>query len=445
MAVADSSPASSPSTFDLGERTPLNLNVAARNALLRNGAAIEETDLLAIRGARRPALTSSPFNTTAAATEGTQRATNGNPLDLHHQAPVSIAVTASRLAQETAKIHETKIAVFKAFCAAFDETAKQFTSGPAFRFAQEFSQSFLCSWETTLSGTPATTAKPTYAAAASSGFQGGSLPPFNPFPAARAHKESQQQFPTFSQHQPIPVAPPKEDLRVFIRLEENSSSRNYESYAIRTHIASELDIELGKVPQASRTKTGWAVRTSDLATRNLVIERQSEWIEDLGATKVEASQKWYTYVVDDCPRRLFDLQGGAVDQDAATLEEVTSQTGLKPVSIRPTRNNSDHSPTKTLLVSFLEPVPRRWRLFGSSKLARFLDKFPLPTQCENCWDFHSKYGCNRVSHCKRCGKTGHSHETCSAQSSAPTAWRLTPPTSQYARHGPRGFTARFAD
>ena len=415
MATAATSPTSSPSQFDLGNRTPNNLNVAARNALLRNGVGTAESEILAIRNhTRRPALTSSPLNPAAATTEGAQRASHDNPLDLHHQPPVSIAASAHRLAQETAKIHETKIAVFKAFCSAFDETAKQFTSGPAFRFAQEFSQSFIHSWENTLNGTPVTTARPSYAAAASNGIQAATGPPFNPFPVARGHKQPQPQFPTFNHQLSTPVSPPKDDLRVFVRLEDDSASRTYESYAVRTHIASKLGIELGKVPQASRTKTGWAVRATDIATRNLVIERQSEWVGDLGATKAEASQRWYTYVVDDCPRRLFDLQGGAVDQDAATLEEVTSQTGFNPVSIRPTRNDSNHLPTKTLLVSFLEPVPRRWRLFGSSKLARFLHKSPLPTQCENCWDFHSKYGCNRASHCKRCGKTGHSHETCSA-------------------------------
>ena len=149
-------------------------------------------------------------------------------------------------------------------------------------------------------------------------------------------------------------------------------------------------------------------------------------------------------MVDDCPRRLFDLQGGAVDQDAATLAEVTSQTGLKPVSIRPTRKDSDHLPTKTLLVSFLEPAPRRWRLFGSSKLARFLYKSPLPAQCENCWDFHSKYGCNRVSHYKRCGKTGHSHESCSTPEQCANCLAPPLPTSPSVQHGPREYTARCA-
>jgi len=197
-------------------------------------------------------------------------------------------------------------------------------------------------------------------------------------------------------------------------LNEDSLSWDWESYAIRTHIAGRLGIELGRVPQASRTKTGWAVRIADLTTRDLLIQQQSDWIDELGAIKAEASQKWYTYIVDDCPRHLYDLQGQPVDQEAATLEEITSQTGLEPVSVRPTRSGSDQLPTKSLLVSFLEPTKRRWRLFGCSRLARLIIKAPVLSQCENCWDYHSKYGCNREAHCKRCGKIGHGHEECSA-------------------------------
>ena len=111
-------------------QTPIILNAAARSALLRSGVGTAESEILAIRAhSRRPALTSSPLNPTTGATEGAQYTTSGNPLDLEHQQPVSIAASANRLAQETAKIHEAKIAVFKAFCAAFDETANSSPTG----------------------------------------------------------------------------------------------------------------------------------------------------------------------------------------------------------------------------------------------------------------------------------------------------------------------------
>jgi hypothetical protein len=76
------------------------------------------------------------------------------------------------------------------------------------------------------------------------------------------------------------VAPPRDDLRVFIRSDPDSSSWTRVNYTIRTHVAGRLGIDLARVPQASRTKTGWSVRATDIATRNLIIQRQSEWIGD---------------------------------------------------------------------------------------------------------------------------------------------------------------------
>ncbi|KID81211.1 Endonuclease/exonuclease/phosphatase [Metarhizium guizhouense ARSEF 977] len=397
MATATTSPMSGPRLFDLGDRTPANLNQVARDHILRNSQATAKAEIQRLRrDFRHPAVPSSlPINTThfiAAATEGAQQANQPTAQNLdstNENPPVTIAETANRLALETAQIHDTKIAAF--------------------------SQSFLEFWDSALNGAASkpTLSKPSYAAVATSGLAAApaSRPPF---PAAQVNRQYQQEFPARHQEQPTPPAPPRVDLRVFIRLNEDSLSWDRESYAIRTYIAGRLGIELGRVPQASRTKTGWAVRTADLTTRDLLIQRQSDWIDELGAIKAEASQKWYTYIVDDCPRHLYDLQGQPVDQEAATLEEITSQTGLEPVSVRPTRSDSDQLPTKSLLVSFLEPTKRRWRLFGCSRLARPIIKAPLLSQCENCWDYHSKYGCNREAHCKRCGKTGHGHEECSA-------------------------------
>ena len=104
MVIAVSSLVSSPSHFDLGNRMPINLNAAARNALLRSGVGTAESEILAIRAhSRRPALTSSPLNPTTGATERAKYTTSGNPLDLEHQQPVSIAASANRLAQEAAQ------------------------------------------------------------------------------------------------------------------------------------------------------------------------------------------------------------------------------------------------------------------------------------------------------------------------------------------------------
>lgn len=127
-AMAATSPSSTMSLFDLGERTPTNLNIGARNVLLRNCAATSEAEILRLRdSSRRPAQTTSSLSTTEGAKEGAQRANQTRPQYLDHSQEhllVTVKETANRLIQESAQIHETKIDVFRAFCAAFDETAK---------------------------------------------------------------------------------------------------------------------------------------------------------------------------------------------------------------------------------------------------------------------------------------------------------------------------------
>ncbi|KID83792.1 reverse transcriptase [Metarhizium guizhouense ARSEF 977] len=171
---------------------------------------------------------------------------------------------------------------------------------------------------------------------------------------------------------------------------------------------------LNRIPQVLQVNTRWAIRAADKLTRDLLVERQTEWADDLGATAVETSQKWYTYAVDNCPRRFTDLYGNELNYDAAFRDEINSQTGLTPVSIRVPRRDNEQLPYKTLIISFLEPTKRPWSLFGTSRVARHIERTNPPRQCENCWDCHTRHACNRQTRCKRCGKTNHDNESCTA-------------------------------
>ncbi|KAJ3453322.1 hypothetical protein MRS44_017569 [Fusarium solani] len=75
------------------------------------------------------------------------------------------------------------------------------------------------------------------------------------------------------QGQPAPLAPPPDNLRVFVRLEAEAPARNQIGYAIRTLISGKLGIDLGRIPQAIQVNTGWAIRTTGSTTRNLLIQR----------------------------------------------------------------------------------------------------------------------------------------------------------------------------
>ncbi len=410
MAYATSSHASS-DPFDLGAHTPPNLARLARAAQLRNSSPPVSQPIGASSALRRPAQTpSSPLVrfSSAVATEGAQRETE--PPNLQ---PVSIVDGANKVAQEQTDAYNAKLAVFQAFCESFDQAAKQFTSGIEHSFTEQFANSFLEFWRQSLSILPPAPPAPTYSSVVA-GRTAHQPPGGNATTAAAAPQPEQEQttVPRF-QGRPIP-APPREDLRVFVRLDAEAPARSHGNYSIRTHIAAKVGIDLHQIPAAFPVNSGWAIRAADAAARDLIVERQSEWAEDLGAKSVEVSKKWYTYVVSNCPRRLTDLQGNEADYDAAVKDEIACQTNLTPVSIRPSRHDSNDLPSKTLIVSFLEPTKKPWRLFGSSRLARYIDKPAVPSQCDKCWDFHGRHNCDRRPSCKRCGKVGHDDSSCAA-------------------------------
>ena len=414
MAMATSSPPYGPDSFDLGVYTPENLARGARAALLRDSSPVEITDIGGSPTRGRIAQTpSSPLTRmcNAAITEG-QQLDEFPPLPLpviqEQQSPINITEAADQLISEQVAAYNVKSRVFRTFCAHFNEAAKEFTTGPELDFAKHFSSSFLKFWKQALSNTKSTSA-PTYSSVATN----ATVSPARS-PTTTAPYPQQKPAATRRQGQPAVPAPPREDLRVFVRLEPDAPARNHIGYAIRAHVASQTGLELNRIPQVLQVNTGWAIRALDKATRDLLVERQAEWAGDLGATAVETSQKWYTYAVDNCPRRLADLYGNELNYDAAVRDEINHQTGLTPVSIRVPRRDNEQLPYKTLIISFLEPTKRPWSLFGTSRLARLIERTNPPKQCENCWDYHTRHACNRQTRCMRCGKTNHTSDGCTA-------------------------------
>ncbi|KAH6982575.1 hypothetical protein EDB80DRAFT_899260 [Ilyonectria destructans] len=65
---------------------------------------------------------------------------------------INLSAAAAGVAAESQAILDDKMKVFRTFCTAFDETAKQFPTGRMFRFAQQMSQSFLSHWASALNG-----------------------------------------------------------------------------------------------------------------------------------------------------------------------------------------------------------------------------------------------------------------------------------------------------
>ncbi|KFA48278.1 hypothetical protein S40293_10139 [Stachybotrys chartarum IBT 40293] len=278
----------------------------ARAALLRGSIAALERPISAPTR-RQPHLAqtpSSPTNhriPTAAATEGAQHAI---PITLPSETPqvedqpISIAASANRIVHEHNETHIVQMTVFRAFCMAFEETARQFTNKSERDLAQRLSSSFLDFWNHALSATNSTPVR-TYSevVASSTTRQGHTASPTPAIFATREHgpqQRQQQQAPPYRQGQQT-LAAPAEDLRVFIRLDAGAQARKQTSYAIRMHIAQKTGLNpqsIHAIPVAS----GWAIRPTDAATRDSLLRQKEEWSYELGATNVEVSQRWYNNV-----------------------------------------------------------------------------------------------------------------------------------------------------
>ncbi|EXL90519.1 hypothetical protein FOIG_16240 [Fusarium odoratissimum NRRL 54006] len=314
MASSMTSPPDVSDRFDLGIHTPANLDRGARAALLQNSPAIVNGPVGVSPGPGRTAQTpSSLLNaaTTAAAMEGAERA---NPTSIFEQ-PISIIKSANDLACERVEEYNTKLMAPQAFRAKFEEAAQQFTAGPQRRFAQQFADSFLGIWKQELSG-DAPASKPTYSSVAAS------LPTNRARPTPQHQQQHRQSDPLHRQGQQSTIAPPRQDLHVFIRLEAGAPARTHSGYAIRTLIREKLGAVSDKIRQVFEVRSGWAILAADLETRDFLVEKRAEWAAKLGAMAVETNKEWHTYVVSYFPRRLTDFCSNKVDSNSVISNKI---------------------------------------------------------------------------------------------------------------------------
>ncbi|RYC76993.1 hypothetical protein BFJ63_vAg20132, partial [Fusarium oxysporum f. sp. narcissi] len=266
MASSSTIPPAALDPFDLGIHTPINLNRGARAALLQNSPVVVNGTIGVSPAPGRMAQTpSSPLNAAATTTTATEGAERASPVSTFEQRPISIVESANDLAREHAEEYNTKLMVFRAFCTKFEEAAQQFVTGPQRRFAQQFADDFLGFWKRELSCSGPVTPKPTYSSVVTA------APPTDhdrlTYRQQQQHR-GRQTDPPHRQGQQTTIAPPRQDLRVFIRLEAGAPARAHSSYAIRTLIREKLGAVSDKIRQVFQVRSGWAVLAADSATRD---------------------------------------------------------------------------------------------------------------------------------------------------------------------------------
>ncbi|KAG6056528.1 hypothetical protein E4U32_005689, partial [Claviceps aff. humidiphila group G2b] len=186
--------------------------------------------------------------------------------------PVTVGQDADRLITELDRDRAVKLELFRAMCAAFDQAAAGYAAGPGHILAQEFKQHYLRFWTAALKGespTPLTRGAAPKPAAKAATYASVASQPEGPttytLKTQRVSKRATQRA----------KAPPADDLRLLVRLEPGAPTWDKNGYAIRQAVAEKSEIPLHRVPAATRTKTGWAIKPTDAPTRDLLLAKEA--------------------------------------------------------------------------------------------------------------------------------------------------------------------------
>ncbi|KAG5923759.1 hypothetical protein E4U61_002656 [Claviceps capensis] len=203
----------------------------------------------------------------------------------------------------------------RAMCAAFDQVAAGYASGPGHILAQEFKQQYIRFWTAALKGESPPPPPPPRAAAPKSAAK------TTTYTSVASQPEGPTSYTLKTQRSSKRAiqrakASPAEDLRILVRLEPDAPTWDKDAYAIRRAVADRSEIPLHRVPAATRTKTGWAIKSTDAPTRDLLMAKEASWSSTLGnSLRLTATS----------------LTGESIDFLDAAKEEVLTQTAWQPV------------------------------------------------------------------------------------------------------------------
>jgi hypothetical protein len=202
-----------------------------------------------------------------------------------------------------------------------------------------------------------------------------------------------------------------EDLRVLVTLDRDEGGQTagpprQAAFTIRSAIVQALHLSPKQIPDATLTRTGYAIVASDTATRDLLLEQNNatEILRICGGSAINRPEKWYRYAVKEVPYTFRRHDGTAVDTRTIIEEEVFVQTKQTPRDISESRHGADPLTGRgTFIISFLQPV-KAFRLFSTSEMSKLIDKKPLlRIHNPGCQGYCSGSKCKRVHRCGRCG------------------------------------------
>jgi hypothetical protein len=215
--------------------------------------------------------------------------------------------------------------------------------------------------------------------------------------------------------------------RVLIRIHADplGSPPQLDPFAIRRLIASTLKLDPSRIPDASKTNTGYSVLTKDSATRDLLLDTDNaaEVLRACGGVQISAPEHWHRYAVKEVPSGAWDPVSRTYNPLTLDMvyEETRVQAGATPRDIKQSRHGANKvSGRSTYIISFLEPVGP-FRLFSSSERSKPMNKKPmLQFDHRGCQGYCNPAKCTRAKRCYNCGDRADVHDPAYVNETCPS-------------------------
>lgn len=84
---------------------------------------------------------------------------------------------------------------------------------------------------------------------------------------------------------------------------------------------------------------------ANLEVQKKILDLSATLSVAISATKIEPAQRWFTYVIPDCPTSFHDLVTGEERECGPIIhDEIVSQTGLAPIRHAPSQHSDPGDP-----------------------------------------------------------------------------------------------------
>lgn len=236
--------------------------------------------------------------------------------------------------------------------------------------------------------------------------QGSTIKPRVQPSSARAKKPTTKQSPVS-----------RADLRILVTVPSTELHQREECYVLRKRLANAIpDLSLTKVLEVAPTRTGWAIKLADIATRDALMSEnnRSLLLGVFRGLKAATPENWVSYAVPNVPSSfigVFDPRETVLVTEQLVADEVFTQVGETPLRCAVSKNGTDPTTAKaTWIISFKKAV-KTFHLFNSTCIGRLIKpKIKITHHINGCQGWCNPLKCNRLSRCNNCSMPLNAHE-----------------------------------